>query len=103
MLEIDSFLTSISNSPWNRKYLKAESSLQSDVFATLKRRQEEAVQPSGDEEGDGTETIAEKIALYNAAKTLYSFFLPPNIVSKVSSKYWGAIKDLLLVSDMWHS
>lgn len=95
MSEIDSFFTSASNSPWDRKYLKAEPSLQSDVFAALERGQGQPARIARDDDEDGKETREAKIELYNSAKTLYNFFLPPNIVSKVSSKYWGAIKGLV--------
>lgn len=96
LADIENLFMSNSNAPWTRKYTKADSSMQWDVYEIVKNRRDE---PSSEDDDDiQDDAKSDSIKLYNVAKIMYDFFLPPHIVSKVSSKYWGAIK--MLVSEV---
>lgn len=94
--EVEEFLTAETNGADRRAYLDADISTREAAYAYLEQQgvaiQEMKNQPLKKRDYE------ERVDIFNAADTLFRFFLPPRFDGPTTERFWGAVMNLVWVS-----
>nr|XP_036585489.1 mg2+ transporter [Colletotrichum truncatum]KAF6795540.1 mg2+ transporter [Colletotrichum truncatum] len=94
--DVEDFLTAETNGPDRRAYLDAEVSTRDTVYAYLEQ-QGLALQDVKNKPWK-KQDYEERVDIFNAADSLFRFFLPPLFDGPTTDRFWGAIMNLVWVS-----
>lgn len=93
--EVEEFLTAETNGPDRRAYLDAEMSTRNAVYEYLEKltadMQDPKMKPCNKQD------YAERVDIFNAADSLFRFFLPPLFDGPTTDIFWGAVMNLIWV------
>ncbi|KAL3306236.1 mg2+ transporter [Colletotrichum asianum] len=93
--EVEDFLTAETNGPDRRAYLDSEASGRDEVFAYLEQ-QGAAIQELKNKPWK-KQDYEDRVDIFNAADTLFRFFLPPLFDGPTTERFWGAVMNLVWV------
>ncbi|KAF6828652.1 mg2+ transporter [Colletotrichum musicola] len=92
--EVEEFLTAETNGADRRAYLDAEMSTREATYAYI---EQQGVALQGMKNKPLIKhDYEERVDIFNAADTLFRFFLPPNFDGPTTERYWGAVMNLVL-------
>lgn len=94
--EVEDFLTAETNGPDRRAYLDSEASGRDEVYAYLEQ-QGAAIQELKNKPWK-KQDYEDRVDIFNAADTLFRFFLPPLFDGPTTERFWGAVMNLVWVS-----
>ncbi|EFQ35288.1 uncharacterized protein GLRG_10432 [Colletotrichum graminicola M1.001] len=93
--EVEEFLTAETNGPDRRSYLEGETSTRNEVHLYLE-------QLATDMHSTPTtwkkQEYEDRIDIFNAADSLFRFFLPPLFDGPTTDRFWGAVMNLVRIS-----
>ncbi|KAI8209372.1 hypothetical protein K4K52_000430 [Colletotrichum sp. SAR 10_76] len=93
--EVEDFLTAETNGPDRRAYLDSEASGRDQVYAYLEQ-QGAAIQELKNKPWK-KQDYEDRVDIFNAADTLFRFFLPPLFDGPTTERFWGAVMNLVWV------
>ncbi|KAJ0319397.1 hypothetical protein Brms1b_003825 [Colletotrichum noveboracense] len=93
--EVEDFLTAETNGPDRRAYLDSEASGRDEVYAYLEQ-QGAAIQELKNKPWK-KQDYEDRVDIFNAADTLFRFFLPPLFDGPTTERFWGAVMNLVWV------
>ncbi|GKT48103.1 uncharacterized protein ColSpa_08284 [Colletotrichum spaethianum] len=92
---VEEFLTSETNGPDRRAYLEAETSTRNEVYLYLEQLGEDM---QSTKKVWRKQDYEERIDIFNAADSLFRFFLPPLFDGPTTERFWGAVMNLVRMS-----
>ncbi|KAI8279225.1 hypothetical protein K4K56_012772 [Colletotrichum sp. SAR 10_98] len=93
--EVEDFLTAETNGPDRRAYLDSEASGRDEVYAYLEQ-QGAAIKELKNKPWK-KQDYEDRVDIFNAADTLFRFFLPPLFDGPTTERFWGAVMSLVWV------
>ncbi|WQF77574.1 Putative Mg2+ transporter protein, CorA-like/Zinc transport protein ZntB [Colletotrichum destructivum] len=93
--EVEDFLTAETNGPDQRAYLDAETSTRVEVFLYLEQL---GAEMQSTKKAWKRQDYEERVDIFNAADSLFRFFLPPLFDGPTTEKFWGAVMSLVKLS-----
>ncbi|KAK1998636.1 hypothetical protein LX36DRAFT_575892 [Colletotrichum falcatum] len=93
--EVEEFLTAETNGPDRRSYLEAQMSTRNEVYLYLEQL------GTGINSTPKTwkkQEYEDRIDIFNAADSLFRFFLPPLFDGPTTDRFWGAVMNLVRMS-----
>ncbi|KAK0381418.1 hypothetical protein CLIM01_01279 [Colletotrichum limetticola] len=92
--EVEEFLTAETNGPDRRAYLEAEMSTRNEVFEYL---EQQGAQIQDTKKLWKKQDYDERVDIFNAADSLFRFFLPPLFDGPTTERFWGAVMNLVRI------
>ncbi|OHW93088.1 Mg2+ transporter [Colletotrichum incanum] len=93
--EVEEFLTAETNGPDRRAYLEAETSTRNEVYLYLEQL---GADMQSTKKAWKKQDYEERIDIFNAADSLFRFFLPPLFDGPTTERFWGAVMNLVRMS-----
>ncbi|KAK1723977.1 uncharacterized protein BDZ83DRAFT_579540 [Colletotrichum acutatum] len=92
--EVEEFLTAETNGPDRRAYLEAEMSTRNEVFEYL---EQQGARMQDTKKSWKKQDYEERVDIFNAADSLFRFFLPPLFDGPTTERFWGAVMNLVRI------
>ncbi|KAK1985651.1 hypothetical protein LZ30DRAFT_583814 [Colletotrichum cereale] len=93
--EVEEFLTAETNGPDRRSYLEAETSTRNEVYLYLEQL---GTDMHSTPKAWKKHEYEDRIDIFNAADSLFRFFLPPLFDGPTTERFWGAVMSLVRMS-----
>ncbi|GKT54745.1 Mg2+ transporter [Colletotrichum tofieldiae] len=93
--EVEEFLTAETNGPDRRAYLETETSTRNEVYLYLEQL---GADMQSAKKAWRKQDYEERIDIFNAADSLFRFFLPPLFDGPTTERFWGAVMNLVRMS-----
>ncbi|KAK2060271.1 hypothetical protein LY76DRAFT_676820 [Colletotrichum caudatum] len=94
--EVEEFLTAETNGPDRRSYLEAETSTRNEVYLYLEQL---GTGMHSTPSAWKKQEYEDRIDIFNAADSLFRFFLPPLFDGPTTERFWGAVMNLVRAAD----
>ncbi|KAK1970693.1 hypothetical protein LY78DRAFT_569497 [Colletotrichum sublineola] len=94
LAEVEEFLTAETNGPDRRSYLEAETSTRNEVYSYLEQLGTDLYSTP---KAWKKQEYEDRIDIFNAADSLFRFFLPPLFDGPTTDRFWGAVMNLVRV------
>ncbi|OHE98990.1 hypothetical protein CORC01_05680 [Colletotrichum orchidophilum] len=92
--EVEEFLTAETNGLDRRAYLEAEMSTRNEVYEYL---EQQGARMQDTKKSWRKQDYEERVDIFNAADSLFRFFLPPLFDGPTTERFWGAVMNLVTV------